>query len=656
MKKLLLLLFAFMASLSGAWAQDVNLAQGVTVNSSGLGDGTGIDNIVDGDISTAYGDGKQYGVNTGWTLVFNLGSVKTVNSLKINFSNNVKPTTFTMYSSTDNSNWTEIGTFNTEFTGSTPNVSSYSAEFSSPVTAQYFKYECSKVNTTNSDWGYAISEFQLIQFVPSAQIPPSAPDAGVQQAALFTLDGTASAGTTAWANYDLGSATITDILCGGKTVKNIENSGKLFFNNSALTANINERFQNNGAGGKGYVTLSLDMYAATAQSGNLIIVEPVYNSGTETWTNNEHSTVINLPAGEWTTIRVSVKDFDYIGNIRIQMNKVSSDPDVYPNFRIANLYFISTEVEDPFSISVSDNIATITGNVYASNVAAINTADAMLIDMSGIVAIKEPISLSPHNPNAIVRVAGTVTAGEATQDATFDALTVPNKVVITEWVFPVGKLQITDANGAKYWDGQGCANNWVATSTRGWQISREIAANATVTACYPAAVATIPDGLKVYEFTGYESNTITMTSVTSMAANTPYIIMNTTDAAVDLVVEGTGDFSISTTKATPGNVEKGGATFHGNYRDLTSNGTQYILKGNEVKKANGAKIGSFRAYFTGVTAASARAIFDDGVTGINNIQNVEKMLNGKFYNLQGQEVKNPTKGIYIVNGKKVIIK
>jgi hypothetical protein len=31
-------------------------------------------------------------------------------------------------------------------------------------------------------------------------------------------------------------------------------------------------------------------------------------------------------------------------------------------------------------------------------------------------------------------------------------------------------------------------------------------------------------------------------------------------------------------------------------------------------------------------------------------------MNGKFYNLQGQEVKNPTKGIFIVNGKKVILK
>ena len=30
--------------------------------------------------------------------------------------------------------------------------------------------------------------------------------------------------------------------------------------------------------------------------------------------------------------------------------------------------------------------------------------------------------------------------------------------------------------------------------------------------------------------------------------------------------------------------------------------------------------------------------------------------NETFYNLNGQKVQNPTKGLYIVNGKKVIIK
>ena len=47
---------------------------------------------------------------------------------------------------------------------------------------------------------------------------------------------------------------------------------------------------------------------------------------------------------------------------------------------------------------------------------------------------------------------------------------------------------------------------------------------------------------------------------------------------------------------------------------------------------------------------------DDDVTGIQNLQSDEQSLDGAIYNLRGQRVEHPTKGIYIINGKKVIIK
>lgn len=43
-------------------------------------------------------------------------------------------------------------------------------------------------------------------------------------------------------------------------------------------------------------------------------------------------------------------------------------------------------------------------------------------------------------------------------------------------------------------------------------------------------------------------------------------------------------------------------------------------------------------------------------TGINTLNVERKMLNGEVYNLAGQRVLNPGKGLYIVNGKKVIMK
>ena len=42
----------------------------------------------------------------------------------------------------------------------------------------------------------------------------------------------------------------------------------------------------------------------------------------------------------------------------------------------------------------------------------------------------------------------------------------------------------------------------------------------------------------------------------------------------------------------------------------------------------------------------------------DGISTIEQNANGRmdFYNLQGMQVAHPTKGIYIVNGKKVIIR
>lgn len=50
----------------------------------------------------------------------------------------------------------------------------------------------------------------------------------------------------------------------------------------------------------------------------------------------------------------------------------------------------------------------------------------------------------------------------------------------------------------------------------------------------------------------------------------------------------------------------------------------------------------------------------DSSTGIDQVENVKQALRGKVYNLNGQLVGTSTeglaKGVYIVNGKKVIIK
>ncbi len=75
---------------------------------------------------------------------------------------------------------------------------------------------------------------------------------------------------------------------------------------------------------------------------------------------------------------------------------------------------------------------------------------------------------------------------------------------------------------------------------------------------------------------------------------------------------------------------------------------------------SGSTLGVGKAYlvYSG-GGAGTRGYFslneNDGTTGISEIEKMRNVENEKFYDLQGRRVMNPTKGLYIVNGKKVFI-
>lgn len=96
---------------------------------------------------------------------------------------------------------------------------------------------------------------------------------------------------------------------------------------------------------------------------------------------------------------------------------------------------------------------------------------------------------------------------------------------------------------------------------------------------------------------------------------------------------------------------------------MPANGYMYVLsKGTQgvgfYRLADGKRLGVGKAYLF-YTGSNAREffLFDDDATGISTTlnDNVE-MTDDNVYDLLGRRVQNPTKGLYIVNGKKVIIK
>jgi hypothetical protein len=88
----------------------------------------------------------------------------------------------------------------------------------------------------------------------------------------------------------------------------------------------------------------------------------------------------------------------------------------------------------------------------------------------------------------------------------------------------------------------------------------------------------------------------------------------------------------------------------------------YILQNGVFKKATGDKLKAGKAYLTttyDVTASGAPSlaiVIDGETTGISEIEKMRNVGNETFYDLQGRKVAQPTKGLYIVNGKKVVIK
>ncbi|MBR1548498.1 MAG: hypothetical protein IJ637_07220 [Prevotella sp.] len=92
---------------------------------------------------------------------------------------------------------------------------------------------------------------------------------------------------------------------------------------------------------------------------------------------------------------------------------------------------------------------------------------------------------------------------------------------------------------------------------------------------------------------------------------------------------------------------------------ILANGTKYGIGFYTLSDAG--EIAAGKAYLqlpaSAVPVAEARGVklvFDDETTGIESIDSPS--ADGRYFDLQGRQVKNPAKGLYIVGGRKVMVK
>ena len=193
-------------------------------------------------------------------------------------------------------------------------------------------------------------------------------------------------------------------------------------------------------------------------------------------------------------------------------------------------------------------------------------------------------------------------------------------------------------------------------------LTRTLVADKWNTFCVPfetEIAGTALDGATVKTIGTVVGNVINLVDATKIEAGVPYLVMPTTDDIVNPTFKSVTITEISAKDS--GNDEY---KFVGTYSPKKITEGEFGKIWGVTAQGKLAKINAdttmkgLRAYFMfPTTTAAAKLNFDGETTGINNIE-TNATVNGKVYNLNGQYVGNSLnglkKGIYVVNGKKVI--
>ena len=159
-------------------------------------------------------------------------------------------------------------------------------------------------------------------------------------------------------------------------------------------------------------------------------------------------------------------------------------------------------------------------------------------------------------------------------------------------------------------------------------------------------------GLKAYIVTGNSGSAITTTQMTgTVPANTPLLLEGAT-TAIPVAASSSTDVSANLLKAGTGAevTKEDGKTKY----VLSADGSTAVFK---KINATAATVAAGKAYleFSGDVPAPMLSMGGE-TTGINAVNGEGFTVNGEYFNLAGQRVAQPTKGLYIVNGRKVVIK
>lgn len=167
----------------------------------------------------------------------------------------------------------------------------------------------------------------------------------------------------------------------------------------------------------------------------------------------------------------------------------------------------------------------------------------------------------------------------------------------------------------------------------------------------------IPSSITVDAYTVDNINangTLVMTKLgKNIPANIPVVLYSTRTS--DYTRTASGAFVPATNNLTEG-------LLTGTYEEINAPVDSYVMQNHDgrvgffhVAAGKQPKVAPNRCYLT-VPAGSAAPAFFFEEDETNGIGNIEMTTDNTIYDLQGRRVATPTKGLYIINGKKVVIR
>lgn len=476
---------------------------------------------------------------------------------------------------------------------------------------------------------------------------PAAPDEEKIVIPVYSNTKTDYNSTVAWmGDYDeKADVSQAELTLGDQVVKPIGEAGKLIIGNNKDP--FNGWMVNFVPSANDVTTLHVDLFTVVDATGHFEFE----------WSEIANPQIATT-AGEWTSFDLDVAEATTMHTITLKLDKIN---DVYPDVLVANVYFSNETPVKPevLTVAIDDNgIHSISG--YTTSADKLNELltdpDVTVYDLRDVELDASITSLEVANPNAMLRV----TDAQAEQLSGQKNLFKDN----TNYFIPRARYEITDGYPVY-------TKNFISTSDDqvGFRYTRDIPAATYVTTSLPITY-TLPEGISAYSFSEMTTEddkaiyTFKRVEDNKLADNTPYILYSENGATLEIATADQLDFQRA------GTVECGDLTFHANYETFTGDGSQYgLLNSTEsivLRPVKDGTIGAFRGYFTKNNPSASKAISfvfnnDNEANGITSVAS-DTVNASNVYTIDGRSVdtkgsvENLAKGIYIIGGKKVIVK